>query len=198
MLLRLVRGNQPAPCQGAHVSNADGRDPEGAEGRVFSWADWTRNQRVGFVAFVVFLFTIFVPVTAFAGYDPSKVMGQGDIVEPGWGREVVYVDNEDPHIRCTATTTNGEMLTLAPFAGANRKKPLGSRRNATKFWAVAALPTDHGPLHISCTPNVTTLWITAPEDNTGLYVFLSLIGTMTVTISVVAVVLRRRHRTKGV
>ncbi|GAA2401275.1 hypothetical protein [Mycolicibacterium llatzerense] len=174
---------------------SDSDDPKaGGEGLVLSWAQWTRNQRIGFVAFMVFLFTVVVPVGFFAGHDPSKLISRGEVVEPGWGRNIVYVDSEEPDIHCTATTSSGELLTLAPFAGANRRKSLGSRRYATKYWAVAVLPTDRGPLHISCPSHDTVLWITAPDDNTWLYVFACLMATMTVAITVVAVVLRRRRR----
>ncbi|WP_071288290.1 hypothetical protein [Mycolicibacterium llatzerense] len=180
------------------MSDADDYKPRTADGRVPSWTEWTRNQRIGFVAFVVFLFAVVMPVALIATYDPSKLIDQGGVVEPGWGRKIVYIDNENPQIRCTATTSSGELLALEPFAGANRRKALGSRRNATKYWAVAVLPTDLGPLHISCQPNDSSLWITAPDDNTGLYIFLSLMGVMTTTLTVGARILRKRRRPREV
>lgn len=81
-----------------------------------------------------------------ATYDASKLVERGDAVEPGWGRDVVYVDDEDPQIRCTATTSNGESLTLAPFTGTHREiaqvttrrhQVLGSRRVTDRPWTAA-------------------------------------------------------------
>jgi len=180
----------------ADAEDADSRrdDRRSTSVGAVSWAQWTRNQRIGFVAFAAFLLTVVVPVGFFAVHDPSKLIGRGDVVEPGWRRNVVYVDNEDPGIRCTATTSSGELLALGPFTGANRRKSLGSRRYATKYWAVAVLPTDRGPLRISCPSHDTVLWITAPDDNTLLYIFLCLMGAMTVAMPVVAVVLRKGRR----
>jgi len=191
---RLVRQGQRGTCQTAHVSDADDHPPTAEEGGGAPfWSAWTRNQRIGFAAFLVFLFAVLAPVASMATYDASKLVERGDAVEPGWGRDVVYVDDEDPQIRCTATTSNGESLTLAPFTGTHRRKSLGSRRGATRYWAVAVLPTDRGPLRISCPAHDTMLWIAAPDDNTWLYLSLGLLGALTVTLSVVALVLRRRR-----
>lgn len=151
------------------------------------WTGWTRTQRKWIVAFLFFLLTVVSPVTFMASHDASKLIGQGAVVEPAWRRNVVYVDHDDRQIRCTATTPSGESVALAPFTGATRKKSLGSRRGASKYWAVAVLPTDRGPLHVSCPNGGTTLWITAPEDNTWLFVFLGLMSASTVVLFVVGI-----------
>lgn len=177
--------------------DADDHRSAAPEGRAPIWATWTRNQRLWLGAFVVLLFAVVVPLGSMATHDSSKLIGRGDVVEPGRGRDVVYVHNDDPQTRCTATTSGGESLTLAPFVGANRRESLGSRRNATKYWAVAVLPTDRGPLRISCSSDDTVLWISAPHDNSTLYIFFSVIGAMTVAITVVAVMLRRRRPPNG-
>nr|AQS22515.1 Transposase IS116/IS110/IS902 family protein [Mycolicibacterium sp. CBMA 213] len=191
---RLLQGGRCVACKTSCMSNATGEKPTATGEQVPFWTGWSRNQRIAYVAFVAFLITVVMPVVFMAGHDPTKLIQQGDAVDPGWGRNVVYVNNEDPKIRCTATTSSGETLNLAPFEGANRRKALGQSRYATSFWAVGELPTDRGTLHISCPSADLSLWIAAPDDNTWLYVFLCLIGTMTVTTPVVAIALRRRQR----
>ena len=162
-----------------------------------SWTEWTRAQRITFVAIIVALLTVVVPAGYMATDNPSKLIDQGAVVEPGRGRDVVYVDDKNPQIRCTATTSNGESVALAPFTGPDRKKSLGSRAGATKFWAVAVLPTDRGPLRISCPPHRGSVWIAAPDDNTWLFVFMGAIVALTVGIAVVAVKLRKQNRPNG-
>jgi hypothetical protein len=129
----------------------------------------------------------------FAGYDPSQLIKSRATVTPAEGRNIVYVDNSQPQIRCTATTTSGETLTLPPFSGAQRRKVLGARGQGTPFWAVAELPLDRGALAVSCPPVTGLLWISAPSDYTGLFIYLGTIVGLSITLVVVNVVIRRRR-----
>lgn len=178
------------------MSTAAGEKPSAGGGRVPFWAGWSRTKRIAYVVFVAFLITVVMPSTFMNEFYPSKLIHQGDSVDPGWGRNVVYVDSEDPKIRCTATTSTGETFTLTPIEGANRRKALGQSRSATPYWAAAELPTDRGPLRISCSSDSISLWIAAPDDNTWFYAFLGLVGVMAVTTPIVAIALRRRQREK--
>jgi len=46
------------------------------------------------VVFVTFLITVVMPSTFMNEFYPSKLIQHGDSVDPGWGRNVVYVESD--------------------------------------------------------------------------------------------------------
>lgn len=68
----------------------------------------------------------------------------------------LYVDAEPAGpITCTATTSDGQHLTLAPASGILQERvAIGS---STRYWAVADLPHDRGPLTTECTSSSTAV-----------------------------------------
>lgn len=132
--------------------------------------------------------------------DPSVLIRSGEVVTPADGRYVVYLEKGQSNIRCTATTSDGQTRSLAPFSGSHRERRFGPRNRIWRsggkdYWAVGELPLDRGPVTVRC-PGVNRMWVSAPKGWSWEYVVL--VPVLVVCVVIVVVVLwRRRGRRNG-
>lgn len=91
----------------------------------------------------------------------------GAQVTPNADNYTVYVKDRDlagrsaSDVHCTATS-GGQKVSVSPSDHNTISR--GSRSSSTKYWAVAELPTDKGPLTVNCSDASAN-----PADLNGLY-----------------------------
>ncbi|MDR3662156.1 MAG: hypothetical protein P4L86_17545 [Mycobacterium sp.] len=150
------------------------------------------------LAVAIVMIALLVPSMLGSMNDPSVLVRSGSVVTPVDGQTVVYLDVESSQIHCTATTSDGQTLPLAPFIGAHREKRFGGKRrfpisNGKNYWAVGELPADRGPVTLRCPGMNRAMWVSAPPTwSWPLVVFMVISGSCLVLV--VVTVVRRRRR----
>lgn len=96
----------------------------------------------------------------------------GETVSPTERAHIVFAEDEGTidSYRCSASTTTGDQLSLPRYDGPRPQRSTGGRAGH-RFWAVADLPVDKGPLTVSC-PGNPRLWLAMPHPP-GVYKFMT-------------------------
>lgn len=114
----------------------------------------------------------------------------GAQVTPNADNYTVYVKDRDlagrsaSDVHCTATR-DGEKVSVAPSDHNTISR--GSRSSSTKYWAVAELPTDKGPLTVNCTDasanpaDLNDLYLARPSTASSSLIYIG-IGAFVVLI----------------
>lgn len=132
----------------------------------------------------------------------------GAQVTPNADNYTVYVKDRDlagrsaSDVHCTATS-GGDKVSVA--ASDHNTISRGSRSSTTKYWAVAELPTDKGPLTVNCTDasanptDLNDLYLARPSTasssliNIGIVAFVVLIIAMFGMVKLINRDYYRRH-----
>ena len=133
--------------------------------------------------------------------DPAELIRSGDVVTPTERVHVVYLDRSQSNIRCTATTSGGQVEPLAPFTGAHPEKTFGGKnrlfiRRGKTYRAVGELPLDRGPVTVRC-PGASRMWVSAPPNGWSWPIIVFVVIGVACLVVFVVVVLRRRRRGGG-
>lgn len=169
------------------------------------YAKLSRRQKWGFVG-VMLIASVISSVGTFALNEsdnhPAYYANGQEQITPTAEYHVVYVKDARAEIRCTATTADGQTLHLPPHTDGRRIKDARPRGATFEepdwYWAVAVLPTDRGPLTVTC-PAEGRLWVAGPGTaNWPVFLFMGLTVAFSAVLVVVAVIARcRRQRETG-
>lgn len=146
---------------------------------------------------------VFVMVAMFLlGGDTGGYFRNGDTVTPTADAQIVFVkekhlDGKPPSsVRCSATTDAGEAVSVSvPDEVVHTTR---GARPSTDYVSVAELPTDQGPLTVTCTKGGATdryldLVLGKPDSSTGLTIFFVGYALLLIILVTVAIVLNRRY-----
>jgi hypothetical protein len=138
------------------------------------------------------------------GTENGRFIASGDSVTPTSDEYMVFMDETDiasqpaGSVRCTASTAAGEELTgLQPAEQHTITR--GRRSLATKYLAMAELPTDKGPLTVQCTAangkiRYTSMLLAAPEVNRAIWLVVGYAVLLAVVFGGVFLIRRRYFR----
>ncbi|OMC37810.1 hypothetical protein A5740_04160 [Mycobacterium sp. GA-1841] len=146
---------------------------------------------------------VFVLVAMFLiGGDTGGYFRNGDTVSPTADAHIVFVkekhlDGKPPStVRCSATTDAGEAVSVS--APSEVLHTTRGARPSTDYVSVAELPTDQGPLTVTCTKGgaidtYLDLVLGKADSSTGLTIFLVGYALLLIILVTVAIVMNRRY-----
>lgn len=121
------------------------------------------------VAIIAFGAMVTLLVTTMNTGTTGVFINSGGTVTPEEGRNVVFVNDSEAQVQCTATTSGGQTVALEPFTGDYDEKRAGGKRRViasrgTTYRAIGMLPTDRGPLTVRCPGYHKAIWVTSAND----------------------------------
>ncbi|WP_142253942.1 hypothetical protein [Mycobacterium sp. NS-7484] len=148
---------------------------------------------------------VFVMVAMFLiGGDTGGYFRNGDTVTPTADEHIVFVKEKHldgkpaSSVRCSATTDAGEAVSVSvPDEVLHTSR---GARPTTDYVSVAELPTDQGPLTVTCTKggavdNYLDLVLGKPDSSTGVTIFfVGYVLLLIILVTVVRVLNRRYFR----
>ncbi len=132
------------------------------------------------------------------GGDSGQYFSNGTEVSPSADEHIVFVKEKDlagqspSTVHCTAATASGQQLTLSqPAEPATVTR---SRRPTITYKSVADLPTDKGPLTVTCSgAEISRLLLAKPATSTGVMLFIGGYVAFMAILIVVVIIMRRRY-----
>lgn len=154
------------------------------------------------IAIIAFGAMVAVLVTHTNGSATGVRINSGGTVTPKEGQNVVFLNASEPQVQCTATTSDGQTVSLAPFTGEYDEKRSGGKRRilvkrGTDYRAVGVLPADRGPLTVRCPGYHKTIWVTSANDGKWSVPMIALFAISGACLVFFLVVAFRRRRQLG-
>ncbi|KHO27954.1 hypothetical protein QQ44_03890 [Mycolicibacterium setense] len=174
-----------------------GTGPQPQPPRANSSAKYLPIAIGGFLAALLAMGCFFLLMGDTGGY-----FSNGDTVTPTADAHIVFVKKQHldgkpaSSVRCSATTDSGEKLSLSvPSEVLSTSR---GARPAKSYKSVAELPTDRGPLTVTCTKGGAIdsrldLVLGKPDSSTGPTIFLVGYAILMIVLVTVAIIMRRRY-----
>ncbi|OLP00727.1 hypothetical protein BVU76_19045 [Mycolicibacterium porcinum] len=134
--------------------------------------------------------------------DSGGYFDNGDTVTPTADAHIVFVKKQHldgkpaSSVRCSATTAGGKEVSLS--APSEVLKTTRGARPTTTYLSVAELPTDRGPLTVTCTKNGASdanldFVLGKPDSSTGPTIYFVGYAVVMAILITVVIVQRRRY-----